>query len=168
MEARALVTPTTTLNADVQYLDGRYNSFTYSSPAPSYTGCAQTPSGPLFVINCSGKAAINSPKWTINFGAQQVIPFGNYQIVLDADTQYRSGRFVGFEYIPQEYVDHTWITNASVSIGAKDGKYVVSAFVRNIENNRFQVFGTPVPASNLVVSLNAAPRTYGVRLSTKF
>ena len=101
-------------------------------------------------------------------GAQQVIPLGDNQVVLTADTQYRSGRFVGFDYIPQEYVNHSWMSNASVSFGAKNGRYVIGAFVRNIENNRVQVYGTPVPASNLIVSLNGAPRTYGVRLSARF
>ena len=137
--------------------------------AEASPGGGVTAAGPLFAINCSGQRAINAPKWTVNLGAQQVVPFEeDYQIVLDADTQYRSGRFVGFDYIPQEYVNHSWGSNASISIGAKNGRYVLGAFVRNIENNRVQVYGTPVPASNLIVSLNAAPRTYGLRLSTKF
>ncbi|QKR99797.1 TonB-dependent receptor [Sphingomonas sp. CL5.1] len=168
VEGRALVTPTTMLNANVQYLDAGYDRFTYLSPAPVFTGCPVTPSGALYQVNCSGRPALNSPKWTVNLGVRQTIPLGGNQLVLDADTQYRSGRYTGFDYIPQEYVDHSWVSNASISFGMKDGKYVIGAFVRNIENNRPQVYGTTVPASNLIVSIIAPPRTYGVRLSTKF
>lgn len=167
-EARAQVTPSTLLTANVQYLDARYDSFTYVTPAPAFTGCAQSPTGALYTVNCSGKPALNSPKWTVNLGAEQTIALGDNQIVLSADTQYRSSRYTGFDYIAQEYVDQSWISNASVSFGARDGKYVVSGYIRNIGNSRPQVYGTPVPGSNLIVSLIAPPRTYGVRLSTRF
>ena len=88
--------------------------------------------------------------------------------MLDADTQYRSSRYVGFEYIAPELVGPTWTTNASLSIGAKNGRYVLTGFVRNIADRRFSVYATPAPASNLIVTLPNAPRTYGVRLSTRF
>ena len=167
-EARALVTRTTTLTANVQYLDARYDQFSYVSPAPLYSGCTVSPTGALFTVNCSGRPALNSPKWTVNLGAQQVVPIGESQIVLSADTQYRSSRYTGFDYIPQEFVDHSWVSNASISFGAKDGKFTIGAFVRNIENNRPQIYGTPVPGSNLIVSIIAPPRTYGLRASTRF
>lgn len=167
-EARAQVTRTTLFSANVQYLDAKYDSFTYVSPARVFTGCALTPTGALYTVNCSGRSALNSPKWTLNFGGQQTIPMGDNQIVISADTQYRSSRYTGFDYIPQEFVDHSWRSNASISFGAKDGKYAIEAFVRNIENDRSQIYGTPVPASNLIVSIISAPRIYGARLSTRF
>ena len=167
IEGRALVTPTTTLSTNVQYLDSKYKSFTYNTPARPFTGCAVTATT-TFTVDCSGRPSINSSKWTVNLGAEQVIPLGDRQIVLDVDTQYRSGRYVGFEYIAPEYVGSTWATNASASFGAKDGRYVVSGFIRNIEGNRFSVYATPAPATNLIVSLPNAPRTFGVRLSTRF
>ncbi|WP_206244846.1 TonB-dependent receptor [Novosphingobium terrae] len=167
-EARAQVTHTTLLTANVQYLDARYDSFTYVSPAPTFTGCAQAPTGALYTVDCSGRRAINSPKWTVNLGIEQTIPLGDRQITLSADTQYRSGRYTGFDYIPQEYVDHSWVSNASVSYGTRDGKYVISGYIRNIGNNRAQIYGTPVPGSNLITSIIAPPRTYGLRLSARF
>lgn len=167
VEGRALVTPTTTLSANVQYIDSKYLSFTYNTPSRPFTGCAVSGTT-SFTVDCSGRTGINSSKWTVNFGAEQVVPFGDYQIVLDADTQYRSGRYVGFEYIAPEYVRPTWGSNASVSFGTKDGRYVLAAFVRNIENNRYSVYGTPAPATNLIVTLPNSPRTFGLRLSGKF
>ena len=168
VEGRALLTPTTTVSADVQYLDAKYDSFSYPSPVRPFTGCGVTQAGALFTIDCSGKTAINSPKWTVNFGGEQVIPMGAYQIVLSADAQYQSGHYIGSDYIPTEYVDHVWTENAQISVGTKDGKYLVSAFIRNIGNNRSPTYGSPAPASNLIVNFPAPPRLYGVRLSTRF
>jgi len=168
LEARAQVTDTTLLTANIQYLDAKYDSFTYTTPALAFTGCARTQTGALYTVNCSGKPALNSPKWTVNVGAEHTIPLGDNQITLSADTQYRSSRYTGFDYIPQENVDHSWVSNASVSFGAKNGRFSISGYVRNIGNNRAQVYGTPVPGSNLIVSLIAPPRTYGLRLSGRF
>jgi iron complex outermembrane receptor protein len=167
VDARVLVTPTTTLSGNVQYLDATYDSFTYATPARPFSGCAVTQTT-TFTVDCSGRPAINSPKWTVNLGAEQVVPMGDYQLTISADTQYRSGRFVGFEYIAPEYVDHSWASNAQISMGTADGKYVLSAFVRNIENSRINTYATPVPASNLIVQIPTAPRTYGLRLSARF
>lgn len=168
VEARALVTPTTTLSANVQYLDARFDSFRYVTPARPVTGCAVTGTS-VFTVDCSGEPALNAPKWTLNFGGEQVLPIGErYQIVLSADTQYRTRRYVGTEYIPSEYVGDTWATNAQVSVGAKNGAYVLSAFVRNIEGHRTPIFGTVVPASNLGINIPGQPRTFGVRLSGRF
>ncbi len=171
VEGRALVTPTTTLSANVQYLYSKLDNYVYASPLAGgrpYTGCNVTQGTTLYMIDCSGKPGINSPKWTLNLGGEQVIPLGNNQIVLSADTQYRSRRYVGSEFIPATYVGPNWVSNAQVSFGAKDGKYVLGAFVRNIEGHRTPQFGTLVPASNLIVLTPSPPRTYGLRVSTRF
>ncbi len=168
VEARALVTPTTTLSANIQYLDAKFDSFSYATPAPPVTGC-RVAGTTTFTVDCSGEPALNAPKWTMNFGAEQIVPVGDrYQVVLSADTQYRTHRYVGSEYIPSVYVGGAWASNAQVSVGAKDGAFVLSAYVRNIEGHRTPIFGAVVPASNLAVSLPGLPRTYGLRISGRF
>ena len=167
VEARARVTRGTTLSANVQYLDATYDSFSFNTPARPFTGCAVTQTT-TFNVNCVGRPAVNSPKWTLNFGGEQIIPLGEYQVVLSADTQYRSSRFVGFGYTAEEFVRSNWASNAHLSFGTTDGRYVIGAFVRNIEDNRVITSAQTVPASNLIVKLRSAPRTYGVRLSTRF
>ncbi|GLS99753.1 TonB-dependent receptor [Sphingobium jiangsuense] len=173
VEALAQVTATTRLMANVQYLDSRYTSFTYVTPAPPYTGCATTPAasptGAPFTVNCAGFPLFNAPKWTVNLAAQQrLVLSDDLALVLDADTQYRSGRYTNFTLTAQDYQGSTWVSNAQASLVVDDGRWSVTAFVRNIENNRYQTFATQVPGSNLYVSINAQPRTYGARLSTRF
>jgi iron complex outermembrane receptor protein len=173
VEALAQVTPSTLLRANIQYVDSVYKSFTYVTPARPFTGCATTPSatpsGAPFTINCAGLPLFNAPKWTVNLGAQQTFALGdNLALVIDADTQYRSGRFTNFTFTAQDYQGSTWVSNAQASLVVDDGRWSITAFVRNIENNRYQTFATQTPGSNLYVSLNAAPRTFGVRVATKF
>jgi iron complex outermembrane recepter protein len=173
IEALAQVTPSTRLMANIQYLDSEYTSFTYVTPARPFTGCATTPSatasGAPFTVNCAGFPLFNAPKWTVNLGVQQRLALNDHlALVIDADTQYRSGRYTNFTLTAQDFQSSTWVSNAQASVIVDDGRWSITAFVRNIENNRYQTFATQTPGSNLYVSLNAAPRTFGVRVSTKF
>jgi iron complex outermembrane receptor protein len=173
VEALAQVTPSTRLTANLQYLDSEYKSFTYVTPARPFTGCPTTPSatptGAPFTVNCAGFPLFNAPKWTVNLGVQQRLALNDHlELVVDADTQYRSSRFTNFTLTAQDLQGETWVSNAQASLVVDDGRWSLTAFVRNIENNRYQTFATQVPASNLYISINAQPRTYGMRLSSRF
>ena len=175
-ELQALVTKTTLLSADVQYLHAQNTSFSYTTGASAVplVGCPYSLSGTgasaVYVINCSGFPANNAPRWTVNLSGQQTFPLGDYQLVAGADTQYRSGRYINFYYLSQGggYVDHSWQTNVQVSFGPASGRWSIAGFARNVENNRVPVFASPAPLTNLFVVGTTPPRTYGVRGSVKF
>lgn len=74
----------TTLSAQVQYLDTKYDDLHLYTAAPrdnincpfTYTG--ETAGGaPVKDFDCSGNELLYSPKWAINFGAEQIIPLGS-------------------------------------------------------------------------------------------
>lgn len=171
IEARPL--SGTSLSATVQYLDAKFDSFKYNVPASGgvpNVGCplAVNPTNAvLLTVDCSGNPAYNSPKWTLTFGAEQIIPLGGFDLVLSADTQYRSERYIAFEYVPSELAPAVWRSNASISLKKGDA-WSISTFVRNIENNRTPNSGTLYGAANVVTLRTDAPRTFGVRVSTKF
>lgn len=173
VEGRVLATKTTLLSADVQYLDSNYKTFTYQAPlgtAPPYTTCGVSlAANPAFYdVNCSGKPAFNSPKWTVNLAATQTIELGDYKIVIGADTQYRTRSAIGFEYRPSQIAPANWRTNAVVSFAQIDDRWEVSGFVRNIEGHRTATFASNVAIGGVDISIPSAPRTYGVRLAGKF
>ncbi len=173
VEGRVLVTPTTLVSADVQYLDAKNRFFTYqqgSATGAPLTGCAYALSAnPAFYnVNCAGTQAYNSPKWTVNLAAQQTFEVGDYKLVVGGDTQYKSGRTVGFEFLPEQRVGSTWMTNAQLSFGPADDRWSIAGFVRNIENDRILNFAVTHPLANALVGGSTAPRTYGVRASVKF
>ncbi len=173
IESQFLVTPTTLLSANVQYLDAVAKSFVYQTAAsglPPLTGCPVRPNAnPLLLdVDCSGFQAYNSPKWTINLAAQQTIELGGYKLILSADTQYKTSRYIAFAYLDTQLAPPVWRSNAQVSFMPDDEKWSIAAFVRNIENERAPFFSTNTPITDFLVVSSSAPRTYGVRASVKF
>jgi iron complex outermembrane receptor protein len=175
-EVRALVTPTTLLSADVQYLNTRdlFFDFQQAIPTPAspppLSGCAVTgTTNPvLFNVSCTGRPAYNSPKWTLNLAVQQTIPVGSFNLVLGADTQFKSRRVIGFEYLPSEIIGGTWQSNAQIAFGPASDRWTIALFVQNIENDRV-VTGTAIhPTANILTAQVTEPRLYGVRGSIKF
>ena len=173
-ELQLLATANTLLSADVQYLDTQFKSYVYQVPAlfaPPYTGCAfaLNPANPTqYDVDCSGRPAYNSPKWTVNLGAQQTIPLGGYKLVVAADTQYKTSRWVGFGYWDFSHVDSTWRTNASVTLAQSDERWSLSAFVDNIENDRIVTTANVNEAVTGGYVMTTPPRTYGLRAAVKF
>uniref|UniRef100_UPI0015767528 TonB-dependent receptor n=1 Tax=Sphingomonas bacterium TaxID=1895847 RepID=UPI0015767528 len=173
VEGRVLVTKNTLISTDIQYLDARDRAFTYqqgSATGAPLTGCSfALAANPAFYnVSCAGKQAYNSPRWTVNLSGQQTFPLGAYKVVAGGDTQYRTSRTVGFEYLPEQLVAATWMTNAQLSFGPADDRWSVAGFVRNIEDHRILNFATTHPLANALVGGSTAPRTYGARASVKF
>lgn len=173
LEGRFLVTPTTLISTDVQYLDAENRDFVYqqaNTGTPPLTGCAFALNAAtnIYDVDCSGFPAFNSPEWTLNFGAQQTITLGDFEVVLQADTQYRDTRFAGFAYLPEQRLDDVWRSNAQVSFGPSGDSWSISGLVRNIEGNRTVAYSATTPLANALVSGTLAPRTYGVRGSFRF
>jgi iron complex outermembrane receptor protein len=174
LETRYLLTPDTVLSADLQYLDATYGSFIYDAPAgtpptPVLTGCAQTAISPtLQQVNCSGKQVYNSPKWTLNFGLEQTLHLRRFNLVGSADTQYKSSRYVGFEYLASELQTPTWQTNLELTLAPVGGPWSVQMYVHNVENDRYTVNANLFTFGNLLTYSTAPPRTFGGRVSLKF
>jgi iron complex outermembrane receptor protein len=171
-------TPHTLLSASVQYLDAVYDSFTYFVPnqgLPPNSTCqfapaTQTVNGTplaLYRIDCSGKQAFNSPRWSFILNAEQTIPFDDFRVVLQAGTRYRSSSYSTADYLPYLQSRANFVSDASITFSDNDDRGFVSLFVRNIENSRRQLGGN-ITTANLVTSAVEEPRTYGVRIGGKF
>ncbi|MDB5579236.1 MAG: TonB-dependent receptor [Bradyrhizobium sp.] len=173
VEGRALVTPTTLLSINFQYLDAKYKSFVYqqlasSNGAPPLNNCANTTVGTLVTVDCSGKPAFNAPKYTINLAGQQTVKLGDYRLVGSAQSQFLSARFVGFEYLDQERVSSSWRTNIELLFGPDNDRWSIAGFVQNVEGNRVVNSATLVPLTGLLSVTTTTPRVYGVRAAVKF
>jgi iron complex outermembrane receptor protein len=171
-------TPNTLLSASVQYLHGEYDSFTYFVPnqgLPPNSTCAfspttQTVNGTvlaLYEIDCSGKPAFNSPRWSFILNAQQTIPLDAFQVILQAGTRYRGSAYSTADYLPYLKSRANFVSDASITFTDDDERLSVSFYIRNIENNRRQLGGN-ISTANLVVSAVEEPRTYGIRVGGKF
>jgi iron complex outermembrane receptor protein len=171
-------TRNTLLSASIQYLHGQYDSFTYFAPnqgLPPNTACAYSPTSQtvngtvlaLYQIDCSGKPAFNSPRWSFILNGEQTIPLDTFKIVLQADTRYRSSSYSTADYLPYLKSKANFVTDASITLSKDDDRLFASIYMRNIFNSRRQLGGN-VTTANLVVSAVEEPRTYGVRIGGKF
>jgi len=178
IDTEFLATPNTLLSAQVQYLDTKYDSFTYFVPnqgLPPNTTCDYAPTTQnangttlsVFEIDCSGKPAFNSPKWSINLNGQQTVPLGSVKLVLQAGTRYRSSSFATADYLPYLRSDSNFVSNASVTVATEDDRMFATLYVYNIEDSQRLNGGTANPAG-LIVSSAEQPRTYGIRVGAKF
>lgn len=174
-EGRVLVTPTTQLTADVQYLDARYDSFVYSAPnnnggLGNGTACPNrgTP-GATYVIDCSGNRPPNAPEWTVNLGAEQTITLKNEgKISANVRGHYQSRALTGLEFTPIEYQKAYWTADAQVTYTAPGGRYTIGAFVNNAFDKTVLALASPVPFTSYYAGALRPPRTFGVRAGVRF
>jgi iron complex outermembrane receptor protein len=173
-----LATRTTLLSANVQYLDTKYDNFTYYAPnqgLPPNTTCGfspvtqTTPGGAISVyrVDCSGKRAFNSPKWSLNLNGQQTIPLGSTKLVLQAGTRYRGSSFTSADYLPYLKSEANFVSNASITLTSGNERWFVSAYVFNIENNQRLTTAT-TNSAGAISAAGEPPRTYGLRIGGKF
>ena len=177
IDADLLVKPAhgTTLNAKVQYLDAKYDNLHLFTAAPRdnfacpFTFTGGTAGGaPIKDFNCSGNPLLYSPKWTVNLGAEQVVPLGDtLELVANIDTAWRDRQWGGFEYLAFENIPAYWTTDASLTLRAADGGWALTGFVRNAEGKRRNLAPQASPIG-VAVGHFSAPRTYGLRLSGNF
>lgn len=181
LELKAAATETTTLTADFQYVDAKYDEFTFlqansggatSLAAFNGTACPTTSfdaaNGNSFVVNCSGRRPAFAPKWTINLGLQQRAPVSFGEFVFDARAHYQTKTSVGLEFLPVESQDGYWLVDAQVTYNAPDERYFVSAFANNIFDKTVLGQMFPTPGTQFYSSTLRPPRTYGLRVGAKF
>lgn len=165
----------TTLSAKVQYLDTKYDDLHLFTAAPRDNfGCPFTFTGataggaPVKDFNCSGNPLLFSPKWTVNLGAEQVLPLSDsLELVANVDTAWRDSQWGAFEYLDFERIPAYWTTDAALTIRQSDGTWALTGFVRNIEDKRRNLAPQASPIG-VAVGHYSAPRTYGLRLSGNF
>jgi iron complex outermembrane receptor protein len=135
-----------------------------------YTGCVVTepPGKSVYAVNCSGKPSYNAPRYTIDLGAQQTVHLRGYNLVGNVNTQYLGNRYIGFSYQAAELAPAVWHTNAELTLAPEIGKWAVSAFIQNIENNRYATSAIENPLASSLVTTTAPPRVYGARLTVRF
>lgn len=180
-----LITETTKLRGGMQYLDAKYDEYSFDQvdladpgDPPNFlrpvTSCdtTQQPINPAsgkgsYIVDCSGKQALNSPKWSANLGIEQTIEFGAVKLVGTFDGRYRGSREVGFNYIPESRIGSDVTLDASLTLAELDDQWAVTAFVRNITDEAVPTT-VQLGSGNIVGGTYQPPRTYGVRAKFNF
>jgi iron complex outermembrane receptor protein len=168
------LTPTTRVNVDIQYLDAKYDQFSYNTPAQGgvpQSGCNITPIATGFTVDCSGRRPPQAPRWTINLGASQTINLsGGGKFVLDARTHYQTNTLTSLEYVPQEFQKGYWRTDLQLTYRDPSDRFSVTGFVNNVSDVtvKGQTFLVTYAATPTAVSTLQPPRTYGARIGYRY
>jgi iron complex outermembrane receptor protein len=171
VESTWLVADATRLRLAAQYLDATYDDFRYDvpGPAPPLTGCAVSPDGANFLVDCSGKRAPYAPEWTANLGAEHTFALGSgARIVAGARLHYQTEILTGLDFTPLEYQDAYATLGASVTWTSRDDRYHVAAFGNNLTDETVVANSFQPPFGAFVVGTLRPPRTYGLRLGARF
>ena len=174
LETQYLATRNTLLNAEIQYLDAKYDEFRYVQPfIPPLTSCP-IGGGPIFVVDCSGRRPALAPEWSINLGLQQTIPLPTgASLVADLRTHYQSSTQTTVDDVPLGMQDAYWVSDASLSYKAGSDTWSITAYVNNIADKTIlaTTFRDPfsgVASPPLYFGQIQAPRTFGARVRVKF
>lgn len=176
-----LAAENTLLRGSVQYLDAVYNSYSFNQKdlsaagdPPNFllpvTGCTSTQVlSPLrsFDVDCSGRQALNAPKWSFNLGVQQTFLIGDLELTANLDGRYRGEREIGFNYVPASGIGDDFMADASLNLTNPNAGWTINAYVRNLTNEGVASV-VQVGAGNIVGATFLPPRTYGVRIGYEF
>jgi iron complex outermembrane receptor protein len=166
-----IVQPTSndTFRAAVSYLHTEFDEFVFNTPFPSNpasNGCALD-NVPPFSVDCSGFPLPRAPKWSGMAGYQHVFDLSSSgDVTLGGDMQFSSKRYIGGEYIDDEIAESYIRFNADLTYTTPSGNVSVSAFIRNIGNE--QIARGANLRGGIVYAEVAPPRTYGLKVSTRF
>jgi iron complex outermembrane recepter protein len=170
------------LSANFQYLDTEYDDLAYQSYSPGgmppAVGCAVTPTNlfgatpmaRIFDVDCSGRPVVNAPETTLNLGYQHTFELGDAgRLIAGIDTLIESSRYLSIDFLPDGKQDSYTMSNARVTWESGSGKFALTGFVNNIEDelvfaNSLQ---SPVKTGTLYNQMRP-PRTYGARATVRF
>lgn len=186
LELETLFQPTRNdrFNFNVQYLNGKYNTLKTANfsgtGAPVATGCTvlgsrlANPTVPgnaarFYDIDCSGKPAVNAPRWSINAGYEHAIQIsGTARVLLGARTTIETSRYLNANFRTEEKQGSYMMSDAYITGEFANGAVNATLFVNNLENTEvIQRAGTR-PVLDFPVGKLAPPRVWGVRLGYRF
>lgn len=162
-------TESTTFYGNAQFLDSTYDSLELiSDPGAGRFGCAsQGVSDGLESYDCSGASLLYAPEFGLDFGVNQVVKLGNYEMSLTADVAHRTEQSLDFSFTDATVADAYTTLNLDATLTPSDAAWSLSAYVRNATDERF-LLNTNLNNRGLTYGIYNAPQTYGIRLRTEF
>jgi iron complex outermembrane receptor protein len=169
-------------SANVQYLDGKYNSLLTAAfsttGAPVVTGCTVTGSrlanpgvngARFYDTDCAGKPTINSPKWSANLAYEHTFDLGgDLALVAGARAQIQSSQFFNVNFIEAEKQGSYAMADAFLTLEGPDRKWSLTAFINNLTDETVLARTGTRPILNFSVATLRPPRTFGIRGTFNF
>ncbi len=164
----------TLLSAKVQHLNNSYDDLHFRSTIPrDNINCPSTVLGiledgdPDLDFDCSGNQSVYSPDWTVQLGITQTFPLNGMDLIASFYTTYTDDQLSGFNNLQHDVIDSYTLSNLDLTLLSNDNSWSVSAWVRNIEDDR-NVQATQTPLLGMAFSQYVPDMTYGARFNYNF
>jgi iron complex outermembrane recepter protein len=124
-------------------------------------------SGAPFAIDgvpIKGNQEVNTPEWSFGAIADYVHPLNErMELQLLANWSWSDERYLELENGPDHLVDAYSTIDASIAVAEIAGKWRVSAWGKNLGDEDYLRYINDVPGFGLFLTINAEPRTYGLK-----
>lgn len=169
-------------SADVQYLNGKYNSLltaNFSNTGAAIpTGCTVLASrlanpgvnnARFYDTDCSGKPTVQSPKWTANFNYEHTFELGgDLELTAGARTSLSSSFYLNANFQENERQGSFMTSDAYLTLEGPGKRWSISGYINNIEDKVIFARAGNRPILNFSYATLRPPRTYGVRVGYRF
>jgi len=175
-------TDTTTISLSSAYIDAYFADYTgapcegfaVANVPPANCSPQVGPGGTTYIQNMSGQTMPNAPRWKFYLDGQQRIPLGGvpFDLLADLNWSYRTSAQMLPDNNPNAVMGAFGITNISLGLQSKSGKWSVTAFCNNLFNKIYyqdveDFWNGPWSNTSTVIAEPArdAVRYGGIRLS---
>jgi iron complex outermembrane receptor protein len=156
LDARVAPVEGLTLTAAGAYTDARYVTY-LNAPAPYLTNY-------LGVVDLSGRRASGAPEWSLTGTAEYVYRGAAVEAYVGGDASYRSAYFAAVNLDPFSEVPGYAIAGLHAGIRAPDGRWDLTAWVRNLTDTDFYNTKAVNSTYGIVLAALGEPRTFGLTL----
>lgn len=159
----------TTIGVKAQILDAVYDELDLvSDVGTGRYGCPEgAVVGGLQTFDCSGQNLVYSPDFALDLNLSHVLHIGNFELVGILDVLYRSEQNTDNSFLTELEADAYTQLNLELMLLPIDGRWTVSAYGRNVTDERF-LTTTNVSRFGPFYGIYNPPPTYGVRLRAEF
>jgi iron complex outermembrane receptor protein len=154
VDAAALVTKDDKFDAYIGYLDARFTEFDVAGATGN--------------ISLAGNAPPQAPKMTVNLGYEHTLRFAPGSLTGRVQTHLESASYNTFFNYPDDRQAGYSRSDAFLTWTPIAGKWEVQAYGRNLEDRRIIISASEQPLFGTYVYQFAEPRTYGLRISTRW
>jgi iron complex outermembrane receptor protein len=159
-----------TMGTAVGYNDAEYDDFETGECTAAQV-FAITGGSPFIAPDCvqdlTGETLDNAPEWTVSTFLQWDGDIGNSQLAWfgRVEHSYTDEYYMAQDLDEGLLNDDSHVVNLRMGIRARDRKWELTAWSRNLLDEEYYSIGFDIPVLSGYAAINAPPRTYGVTLN---
>ena len=119
--------------------------------------------------NLAGNRPAFSPTFSFSGAARHTADVAEgFALWTQLDASYKGARFFSVDNNPALRQGGVWLADASLTLGRKDGRYSLAAWVRNIGDAGYFATGLANSGLGFLEVIPGPPRTFGLTLRAKY